>query len=108
RGKALLPGQQAALTYLKGEAARQGRKYDQTRKLWEELAKGPDDLYRTRANLALTRLQVDQKKMNREDEINHLERLRYAWRGDELEAQINYWLGRAYFQQKQYAKGLNI
>jgi len=100
--------QKATLDYLKGEVARQKGKTDETKALWEPLTKGPDDLYRAKAGLALTRLLIDKKALSPEKAIDALERLRYAWRGDELEAQINYWLGRTYFESGAYVKGLNL
>lgn len=98
----------SALQYLKGEAARQRGKLDETKALWEKLANGTDNLYRVKAGLALTRLKVDQKEMTPAQAIDNLERLRYAWRGDELEAQVSYWLGRTYFENGEYVKGLKI
>ncbi|MEZ5815124.1 MAG: tetratricopeptide repeat protein [Alphaproteobacteria bacterium] len=106
--KSLSPPQQAALTYLQGEVARQKKDLEKTKALWEPLANGPDDLYRAKASLALTRLLVDDEEMNAKDAIDNLERLRYAWRGDELEVQINYWLGRTYFESGQHLKGLKL
>lgn len=104
----LPPSMQAAYNYLRGEAYRQRGKTEETIKLWEELKKSSDDLYRVKASLALTRLLSENGKISTKEEINSLEHLRYQWRGDELEAQVNYWLGRAYFANKDYAKGLNI
>ncbi|MCB1563075.1 MAG: hypothetical protein KDJ75_05810 [Alphaproteobacteria bacterium] len=104
----LLPAQEAALHYLQGESARQQNDIDRTKALWENLAGGPDDRYRAKAGLALTRLEADRKDISPEEAIDNLERLRYAWRGDQLEVQIGYWLGRAYFEAKDYIKGLNI
>lgn len=98
----------AQLNYLKGEAARQKGKTDETAKLWEPLTKGPDDLYRVKSGLSLARLLIDEKKLKPKDVIDRLERLRYAWRGDELEAQVNYWLGRTYFESGETIKGLKI
>ncbi len=100
--------QKAAYAYLKGEAARQKGKTETTKKLWGELVTGSDDLYRAKAGLALTRLQMENKEITPQKAIDNLERLRYAWRGDELESQINYWLGDAYFNTGEFAKGLNI
>ena len=100
--------QKSALEYLKGESSRQRGKTAETKSLWEPLTRGKDDLYRVKAGLALTRLLKDEKKITPETAIDNLERLRYAWRGDELEAQINYWLGRAYFDKGEYSKGLTI
>lgn len=98
----------AQLQYLKGEAARQQGKTDETIKLWEPLTTGLDDLYRVKTGLALTRLLIEEKKLTPKQAIDRLERLRYAWRGDELEAQVNYWLGRTYFESGDTIKGLKI
>lgn len=104
----MLKPQEAALNYLKGESARQKGDMATTKKFWEELVSGPDDLYRAKAGLAMTRLGLDQKELSTGKAIDNLERLRYAWRGDQLEAQIGYWLGRTYFEMRDYIKGLNI
>lgn len=98
----------AALKYLKGEMARQNGDLEKTKEYWEPLVSGPDDLYRAKAGLAYARLLVDQGELSPGKAIDNLERLRYAWRGDELEGQINYWLGRTYFEARQFVKGLNI
>lgn len=99
---------EAAMKYLQGEAARQNGQTDETIELWKELAEGGDDLYRVKAGLALTRFLQTQDKIKPKEAIDRLERLRFAWRGDELEAQVNYWLGRTYFENEQYTKGLTI
>lgn len=104
----MLPPQLATLEYLKGEAARQRNELEKTIEVWEPLTTGTDDLYRAKAGLALTRLKVDSGEMTPKEAIDELERLRYAWRGDQLEVQINYWLGKTYFENKEYLKGLKI
>ena len=98
----------AALKYLQGEALRQRGKVQDTIDIWQALTKGQDDLFRAKSGLALTRLLEQNKQVDHEGVIDRLERLRYAWRGDELEAQINYWLARAYLEQKDYVKSLMI
>lgn len=100
--------QAAALRYLQGEAARQTGQIENTKELWEPLVTGKDDLYRTKAGLALSRLLIDQGELTPANAIDTLERLRYAWRGDELEARVGYWLGRTYFEAREFVKGLNI
>lgn len=104
----MLPAHKAEYKYLQGEAARQANEINVTKKLWSDLTKDQDDLYRTKAGLALAILQQNEKEISNDEAIDRLERLRYAWRGDELEAQINYWLGDAYFKGKKYVKGLSI
>lgn len=104
----LTVSQSSALDYLKGEAERQKNKADETTKLWKPLTFGKDPLYRAKAGLALTRLMVEKKQLKPEKAIDNLERLRYSWRGDDLEAQIAYWLGKTYFEGSDYVKGLTI
>ena len=98
----------AYLQYLRGEAARQKGEIENADHIWDELSVGKDDLYRTKAGLALTILRANEGKITNDEAIDNMERLRYAWRGDELEAQVNYWLGNAYFKDKDYLKGLFI
>lgn len=99
----------SAWNYLAGEAERQKGNADRAVEYWEPLVKnGKDDLYRAKAGLSLTRLQIDQKKLKPDEAINRLEGLRYAWRGDELETLINYRLGQMYIENKDYLKGLTV
>jgi len=98
----------AALKYLRGEAARQKGELETTYELWEELIDSEDDLYRAKAGLAHTRLKIDEDELEPDKAIDTLERLRYSWRGDELETQVNYWLGRTYFEGDNFLKGLRI
>ncbi len=106
--KELQPFFQSGMAYLKGEEARQRGNLDDTKMYWEPLIAGQDDYHRAKAGLALTKLLIDKKEISYAEAIDRLEQLRYAWRGDELEAQINYWLGRTYFDHGQYMKGLRI
>ncbi|MGH1375731.1 MAG: tetratricopeptide repeat protein [Alphaproteobacteria bacterium] len=98
----------AQLDYLRGEAYRQKGNAAKTKKIWKGLTQGKDDLYRAKAGLALAILLRKDGDIDNKQTIDRLERLRYAWRGDGLEAQINYWLGDAYFGHKNYIKGLAI
>ncbi|GEM_PF-491688 len=99
----------SAWAYLSGEAARQAGKEDEAVRYWEKLAKdGKDDLYRAKAGLSLTRLEMERKNIKPEEAIDRLEGLRYAWRGDELETLINYRLGVVYVDHNDYLKGLTV
>jgi len=98
----------AALHYLQGELSRQQGNIEQAIKDWKPLIEGIDDLYRAKAGLALMRLKIDEERIEPKDAIDTLERLRYAWRGDELEARIGYWLGRTYFEAGKFVRGLNL
>jgi predicted negative regulator of RcsB-dependent stress response len=98
--------EKASMQYLEGEDARQRGEINKTIELWEPLVDGEDNLYRTKAGLALTRLKLEQDEMTSEKATDNLEALRYVWRGDELETQVNYWLGKTYIDSGNYAKGL--
>ena len=104
----LKPWTLAGLDYLRGESARQVKDIETATKLWTPLIESKDRLYRARAGLALTMLELQEGKIDKEKAIDRLEGLRYAWRGDELEAQINYMLGRLYLEQDRYVKGFAI
>lgn len=98
----------AALSYLRGESARQKGQKQKALDIWKELETGKDDYFRVKAGLAITRLLDEEGTISNDKAIDRLERLRYAWRGDEVEALVNYWLGNAYFKKKEYIKGLGI
>lgn len=106
--KFLQPSTLAGLNYLIGEKHRQAGEFAQATALWEPLSKGKDDLYRAKASLALTMLQLQTKEIDRAAAIDRLEGLRYHWRGDELEAQTNFMLGKMYLEDERYLKGFTI
>ncbi len=100
---------EAAYEYLRGERQRQAGNALEAEAAWTPLVKdGKDDLYRAKAGLSLTKLQLDEKKIKPAEAIDRLEGLRYAWRGDELETLINYRLGQVYIDNKDYLKGLTV
>jgi tetratricopeptide (TPR) repeat protein len=104
----LAPAAAAELDYLEGESARQKKQYETALAKWQPLVKGKDDLYRAKAGLAITLMQVDTKKMDLDAAIDRLEGLRFAWRGDELEARINFTLGKLYLKKGRHLKGFEI
>lgn len=102
-------GYRSAMIYLTGEAQRQRGDAAGAIATWEPLVKnGKDDLYRAKAGLSLTKLQLEQKAITPAQAIDRLEGMRYAWRGDELETLINYRLGQLYIDNKKYLDGLTI
>ena len=106
--KFLQPQTLAGLDYLNGERYRQAGQGSQAAALWKPLSTGKDDLYRAKAGLALTMLELQNKEIVRDAAIDRLEGLRYHWRGDELEAQVNFVLGKMYLEDKRYLKGFTI
>lgn len=99
----------ASWNYLMGEAERQAGNAAKAEEYWAPLVKnGKDDLFRAKAGLSLTKLQLDEKKIKPAEAVDRLEGLRYAWRGDELETLVNYRLGQMYIENKDYLKGFTV
>ena len=97
----------AAYNYLKGEVFRQKGEPEKSYEYWEPLTEIEDDYYRTRASLAYASLLLEEGDITPAKAIDMMEPLRYAWRGDELEASINLRLGMVYMQYGDYLKGLS-
>lgn len=105
---ALMKQTRAGIEYMRGVAHSISGEKELAKQKWEPLLKGSDDFYRVRAGLALTTQQLASKEIDVDTAIDRLEGLRYAWRGDELEARVNYTLGQLYIDQKRYIRGLTI
>ncbi len=109
RGQNLLrDSYRASWVYLTGEALRQKKKKKEAKEKWKQLIDGKDDLYRVKAGLALTSMELAQGDITIDQAIDRMERLRYMWRGDELETTIYYRLGQVYIEKKNYEKALSI
>lgn len=102
-----MPQYKAAIDYLRGEAARQEGRFPEAIELWTPVAEGLDRLYHTKASLALTLLQLQEKQISLKDAVARIDSLRFAWRGDGLEVQILTALGRTKIMNAQYLEGLN-
>jgi tetratricopeptide (TPR) repeat protein len=102
------PHYEGAMIYLKGELMRQRKNNQGALTQWNKLLKHPDDFYRTRARLAVTDLRYSLKEITVDKAIDDLERLRFSWRGDDLETTVNFKLGRLYMENKLYIKGLSV
>lgn len=74
--------------------------FNQLQASGNELYAAEATYYRVTAGLAANTLKPDQA-------INALERLRYRWRGDELELKTLRKLATIYFSQKRWREGLN-
>ncbi len=103
---ALTDKYRAAIDYLKGEAAAQQGKLDRAEALWEPVTRGLDRLYHAKASLALTRLQLQEKKITLKEAIDKVDSLRFAWRGDGLEVETLKTLGELKVQDGQALSGL--
>jgi tetratricopeptide (TPR) repeat protein len=96
----------SALSYLRGEALRQEGRMEEAIRLWRPVANSIDRLYHAKASLALTNLELQEKKITLQEAIDHIDSLRFAWRGDGFEIQILNDLGRLRVQNGQHFQGL--
>lgn len=92
--------------YLRGVLQSRTGTFDAARKLWEDVSKSDDQLARTRARFALIDLNLATGDLKPADATVQLERLRYGWRGDDLELQMLERLSELYSQAGQPAEAL--
>ncbi len=104
----LSPHNKAAILYLRGEARRLQGETVGAIELWDEVAQSNDQLYRVKAILARTVLQLKQRAIKPTEAIEELEKLRFAWRGDGIETQIARVLGRLYLTEGQWEEAFEL
>ncbi|MCA8933704.1 MAG: hypothetical protein KDA49_14605, partial [Rhodospirillaceae bacterium] len=78
------------------------------RSSWEAAAAGPDRLYRRRAEMALLDLAREGGEVTPDEEVERLEELRYAWRGDDLEFDVLDQLGDAYWRAGRLRDAITV
>jgi len=92
--------------YLRGVALEQSGQYEAALEQWRELADrgaGP-----SRVKAAVSSVSLKRSRGRLEDikgTIEQLERLRFAWRGDDLEFAVLHQLGSLYLADSQYRRG---
>ncbi|MGB1548183.1 MAG: tetratricopeptide repeat protein, partial [Alphaproteobacteria bacterium] len=102
----LTPAERGNVGYLDGRIHLARRDADRAVAIWDHVAAGEGREARARAAFAAVQLKLKQGDMSREEAIEQLERLRFAWRGDRLEYDLLYQLGDLYLEQKDYQHGL--
>ncbi len=107
-GQPHLPEIEPSIKYLRGVVHSKSGRIDVAEKLWREVTRSNDRLYKIRAELALIDLGVATRSMTPVQAIERLEGLRYAWRGDDLELDILRRLGGYYIETKDFKKGLAV
>lgn len=107
-GKKPSKHEEAAISYLRGEAQRLRNQPVKAIELWNVAAKSNDQLYRVKAILAQTVLQMQQRAIKPDEAIERLEKLRFAWRGDGLETQIAQILGRLYMNNQKWDEAFEL
>jgi hypothetical protein len=97
---------QAQIDYLRGRLLARVLDPDGAIAVWTRAIAGPDRQIRVLATLARTDLRLEKEKMTKAEAVEEIEKLRYAWRGDELEFKVLSRLGRAYLEINDYKNGL--
>jgi tetratricopeptide (TPR) repeat protein len=97
----------APAQYLKGEILHSLGKVDEAIGQLREAADGADRMYRTRAGLALINLELAENRISPAAAADRLSRLRFSWRGDDLELDIIQRHGEALWAAGNYSEGLN-
>lgn len=96
-------GQADYATVLQGRLAAVKGDVPKAMKLWKTASQSPAiDLGRAQGAYALTVTQLSRKEISRPDAIAAIDRLRYAWRGDEFEITVLTKLAELYAEDANY------
>ncbi len=99
--------QLARLHYNQGVLARGSRDLDRAVEHWMSSKKTADRWHVARSEFALVELGLQQETVTVEEAIERLERLRFQWRGDDLELAVLKRLGSLHLNKGEFRKGLN-
>ncbi|MCW9033377.1 MAG: hypothetical protein OQJ97_04090 [Rhodospirillales bacterium] len=100
------PREQGQLAYLQGRVLELGGNVDEAVKKWEEAQDGAHRPSRAKAAYARAEVLRVLEKITNKEAIEELEKLRFAWRGDDFEFNLLRKLGVLYFTEKNYRKAL--
>lgn len=99
----------ATLAYLKGRAQSvTGRPDEAISNLYKASTGSKLGPFGIRSELLLIEDELARDVITRDDAIRRMERLRFAWRGDALETEIQIALGNLYIRNEEPRKGLSI
>ncbi len=107
-GERLTRAQQAQLAYLDGELQHLSGEFDAAIDRWTEAEASDNRLFRARAALARIELELKQGRIQPQDAVRQLDRMRFAWRGDDLEVQLMRRLAELSIQTGDYGEGLRL
>jgi len=102
------PKAEPAVKYLRGVAYSKAGRADLAEKMWRQVVRDNDRLYKIRAELALVDLGVATRSLTPKQAVDRLEGLRFAWRGDDLELDILKRLGGFYMDAKNFRMGFQV
>ncbi|MBT4699834.1 MAG: hypothetical protein HOB79_02060, partial [Rhodospirillaceae bacterium] len=102
----LKPGIKGQLSFVKGRFMELSGDFENAVAQWETAMKGQHRPTRARAAVARAELLLKLKNISRGETIDELEKLRFAWRGDEFEFNLLRRLGRLYMEDGNFRNGL--
>lgn len=94
------------LALIEGKVHQLSGNFDQAVQAWEAVEKGTHRPSMAEAIVLRANLLLGQKKIQAQDAIAELEKLRYSWRGGEFEFELLHRLGRLYISIGDYRNGL--
>ncbi|RTK92462.1 MAG: hypothetical protein EKK61_04375 [Rickettsiales bacterium] len=98
-----------SLKFYKANYYRKKGQINLAKQYFKELIEQESDLYnKVRAEFNLSNIRYDDKEISSEEMIKILERLRFVWRGDQLEYDILFKLANLYRDQKDILNALRI
>ncbi|WES31897.1 tetratricopeptide repeat protein [Varunaivibrio sulfuroxidans] len=98
--------EKARLDYVDGKLKELSGKFDAAVKEWEKVEESRNRPARAQAAVARTELLLREKKYTTQQAIDELEKLRFAWRGDDFEFRLLRRLGNLYLSIGKYRQGL--
>ncbi len=102
------PGDETQARYLRGRLALLEGKPQEAQAIWSDLERG--SIYspaRILATMALVDLQLTENRLTQAQAAERIERLRYAWRGDDIEFAVLRKLGELELNSGDVRKGLS-
>jgi tetratricopeptide (TPR) repeat protein len=100
------PAEASQIDYVEGRLKELSGDFDGAVGKWEEVQEGPHRPSRAKAAVARTELLLKLKQIDDFEAIIELEKLRFAWRGDEFEFELLRRLGDLYIAVGDYRNGL--
>ena len=103
----LSPAERSRLDFEQGKVLELSGDFDGAVKKWEQVIAGSHRPSRVKATVARMELLLKLKRMTKAEALEELEKLRFAWRGDEFEFKLLRRLGSLYLDEGRYRKGLD-
>jgi tetratricopeptide (TPR) repeat protein len=106
RSMQLTTGEACEVKYLTARQMLLSDQIDKAEKLWREVATCEHAPSRARARFVMIERDLAADRISRKEAIEKLERLRFAWRGDEFEAVLLNRLADLYLAREEYRPAL--